>query len=243
MKINLVTETEQQRWALRPRAEALARYLPGAVVTCKADPDADVNIFINYALFTPVDTITIGWFTHRESGERGERFDQVARDSDWCLVHSRNTAKLLPSEKTAIIAPGPANAHYYGRPLVLGISGRNYSSGRKRSEWIPSLEAIPGVVVRQTRGKLKSASMPAWYDSIDYLVVLSSNEGGPNSVVEAIARGVPVIAPDVGYCWEYPVLRFTTQKELLDLVRKLVIPGDTWARAAEVVMEIINRWQ
>ncbi len=241
MKINIVTESKRQSWILRPWAEALARNLPSANVGCAVDSQADVNLFINYALYKPVPTLTMAVFTHREGSERGKIFDQIAEQVDWCFAQCETTKKLLPPSKTSILPTGPTDPAYYGRQIVLGVVGREYRSGRKRMDWIPALEALRGVTVRQTLGKIAEASLPAWYDGIDYLVVLANNEGGPQPVMEAMARGKPVIAPNVGYCWECPVLRYTTKKELIGIVRRLVIPQDTWVRAAKVVSTTLRK--
>ena len=49
----------------------------------------------------------------------------------------------------------------------------------------------------------------AFYASIDYLVVTATEEGGPMTVPEAIARHVPVIAPpEVGHCGEFPIIPY-----------------------------------
>jgi len=247
MKINIVTETEAQRWILRPWAEALGSALKFHVgvgwarVTGTADPNADVNIFCNYALFTKVDTITMSIFTHRERDARGARFDAIAEASDWCFAQCANTAKLLPSKKTSILSTGPTDRAYYGRELSIGVVGRDYPSGRKRMAWIPSIKAIEGVTVKTTGGRVSGDAMPKWYDSIDYLVVLSDNEGGPQPVMEAIGRGVPVIAPDVGYCWDYPVLRYTTIGELMEIIQTLVLPPNIWKWASAEVMYAIRQ--
>jgi len=104
-------------------------------------------------------------------------------------------------------------------------------------DWVDELRAIPGVLVTTTDGKIPWLDMPGYYDGLDYLVVISENEGGPKPVVEALARGVPVIAPDVGYCWDFPVLRYRTKDGLLDIVRRLAVPRDAWAATAQHVME------
>ena len=88
-------------------------------------------------------------------------------------------------------------------------------------EDIEVLRSIPGVKVVVTDGKLSWEEMPAFYDSIDYLVILSNKEGGPMPVKEAILRRIPVIAPNVGWCWEYPCIRYEGIKELEQIVRKL----------------------
>ena len=241
MKLNIVTETEAQRWSLRRDAENLAAWTPGAVVATQPDPDADVNMFVNYALYRPVNTVATAMFTHRERGEPlASRFDEVAREAHWCFAMCRRTLSLLPQWKASLMWVWPSPQFYRDR-LVLGVCGREYKSGRKRMGWLDDLRAIPGVEVRATEGKLRWEDMPAWYDGLDYLVVIADNEGGPKPVTEALARGCPVIAPDVGYCWEFPVIQYTSKAELLDIVRRLAIPRDAWAGTAKHVAEVHER--
>ena len=241
MKLHIVTETEAQRWSLRMDAENLARETPGAVVNTVPDPGADVNMFINYALYQPVDTVTTAMFTHRErEGPFRAKFDAVKQAVDWCFAMNWHTLALLPPEKSSVMWVWP-DPRYYRDKLVLGICGRAYKSGRKRMEWVQDLQAVPGVEVRTTRGKISASDMPGYYDGLDYLVVVADNEGGPKPVVEALARGCPVIAPNVGYCWEFPVLRYRTKEELLGIVRSLVIPRDAWKRTARHVADVHRR--
>jgi len=241
MRVHLVVkEPEKRRWILRPWAEALAQALPDAVIGLNPDPNAVANLFINYAGYSPVPTLTMGMFTHRNPDRRGEIFDRVAHEVDWCFAQSKLTASLLPPEKTSVLPTGPSNA-FFRRPLVLGVVGKEKKSGRKRMHWIEDLRTVKGVEVRRAAGSIPDVDMPSFYDSIDYLVVLGSNEGGPQPVLEALARCKPVIAPNVGYCWEYPVLRYSTKEELLNIIRGLVTPQDVWKRAARIIHEVIGR--
>ena len=240
MRIHIVTETETQSWILRPWSETLARELPNARVGCTPNPDADANFFINYALYQPVSTLALAMFTHRERDSRGEVFDRVAREVDWCFAQSQNTASILPPGKTSVLPTGLTNVAFYKAPLVLGVVGRDYPSGRKRMSWVKDLRAIKGVEVRRPHS-IPSVDMPAFYDGLDYLVVLADNEGGPQPVLEALARCKPIIAPNVGYCWEYPVLRYSTKEELLNIIQRLVLSQDIWKRAAQTVLEVLRR--
>ena len=235
MKLNIVTEKESQRWSLLYDAENLAEWTPGAVVADKPDPDADVNMFINYALYEPVDTVTTAMFTHLErEGPLVERFNQVAEAVDWCFAMCKNTLWQLPNWKASLMTVWPS-PQFYRDNLIIGVCGRDYKSGRKRMGWVDELRGIPGVLVVTTEGKIPWRDMAGYYDGLDYLVVISENEGGPKPVVEALARGVPVIAPDVGYCWDFPVLRYRTKEEMLDIVRRLVIPRNAWEETAQQV--------
>lgn len=241
MQIHIVTEKKSQRWILRPWSEALARELPNASVGTNIDPSAEVNIFINYALYKPAQGITAAVFTHREhQGPLRAFFDNVAQQVDWCFAQCLITAALLPVGKTTILPLYPDPMFYKDPSLVLGVVGRPYKSGRKRMEWIEDLEQIQGVEVWVAGGKVSLEDMPTFYDSVDYLVILADNEGGPQPVLEALARGKPVIAPNVGYCWEYPVLRYTTKENLLALVRKLILPRNGWRQSALVIQKVFR---
>ena len=242
MRIHIVTETNKQSWILRPWSVALAEKLPNARVGTSVDPTATVNLFINYALYRAVPNLTAAVFTHRErQGHLARLFDMVAQQVDWCFAQCKITAALLPANKTTILPTFPDVAFYKDPPLVLGVVGRNYKSGRKRMHWVEDLEAVEGVEVRVTGGRVPAGEMPIFYDEVDYLVILADNEGGPQPVLEALVRGKPVIAPNVGYCWEYPVLRYTTKDELLGIVRKLVLPRNGWKQSAQVVLEALGR--
>lgn len=240
MRVHIITEPERRRWVLRPIAEALAKELPDVTIGERADPTADANFFINYALYRSVPTYTMALFTHRErEGRWGGFFDSAACKVDWCFAMCKITAALLPPEKTTILPTYPVDQAFY-KTLILGVVGREKSSGRKRMHWMSDLQAVEGVDVKHP-SRIPSKDMPAFYASIDYLVILADNEGGPLPVVEALARGKPVIAPNVGYCWEYPVLRYETKEELLAIIRRLVIPRDGWKRSAQIVLDVLRQ--
>lgn len=243
MRIRIVTEKESQRWILRRWSEALARELPDASVGTTIDPQAAVHLFINYALYQPVPAgIVAAVFTHRErQGRLATLFDKVAQQVDWCFAQCKITAALLPSDRTTILPTFPEATFYKDPPLVLGVVGRSYRGGRKRMSWLEDLRMIKGIEVRTTWGRIPAEEMPSFYDGIDYLVVLADNEGGPQPVLEALARGKPVIAPNVGYCWEYPVLRYATKDELLGILRELILPRGGWKHSAQVILEVLGR--
>ena len=243
MKLNIVTEKESQRWSLRHDAENLAAHTPGAVVNDCIDTTADVNMFVNYALYEPCPTITTAMFTHREfDGYLVKVFDDVAREVDWCFAMCDNTLRKLPNYKASVMMVWPSPQFYRDEPLVVGVCGRDYRSGRKRMHWIEELERIPGIEIRKTDGLIEWEGMPDYYDGLDYLVVISENEGGPKPVVEALARGVPVIAPDVGYSWQFPVIRYDgTLPALKSILTRLVVPPDGWTQTAAHVQEVHER--
>jgi hypothetical protein len=38
----------------------------------------------------------------------------------------------------------------------------------------------------------------------------------------------PIIAPDVGWCWEYPVVKYGSTPELIEILNKLSFKDDSW---------------
>jgi hypothetical protein len=243
MKTHIVTETEAQRWVLRPIAENLAANLVNATVGTEPDPRADINLFVNYALWAEVDTIRTALFTHKEPGDLGKVWDKVDAEADWRFVMSTRALGLVSGACRSVMRVWPPPAFGLERDYRLGICGREYASGRKRFNTIERLTLVSGIEVVVTGGQVPAEHMPAWYDSIDALVVLSDNEGGPLPVIEAFARHKPVIAPDVGFCWEWPVLRYRNDNELELIVRGLTRAKnpDNWGRTAEHVKAIHQR--
>ena len=236
MKINIVRPRDG--WVLQRLAEAWQ--IPGSRVSDIPDPDADVNLWVNYALFKSAGKFRktkcdIGYFTHRESGPLGDLFDAVAEKMHVCIAMCEKTARFLPPEKTTVIHSSP-HPQFRKKKIVLGVSGRDYP--RKNYRLIPKLQEIDDIEVRYTGGDLRFDELPDWYKSIDYLLVLSDLEGGPLPVLEALAMGKPVIAPDVGWCWDYPVIRYTGIDELISILERLVVPTVSWESIQ--IMEVID---
>lgn len=228
-------------WVLQRIAESLE--IPGRTLGVVPDPAATVNLYVNYYLYTaPTGTLDVGWFTHRPGDEDRDiqrRFDAVAREIDACVAMCRRTAQYLDPARTVVLH-GAADPIFYREPLVLGV----VASGtylRKRMSWIPRLRELPGIEVRVTGGELPFEALPAFYRDIDYLVVLSDNEGGPIPVLEALALKKPVIAPDVGFAWDYPVVRYDgTWEDLRRVVAGLRLPRDGWRQCSQQLLTFLE---
>lgn len=240
-KINIVTEPAPG-WVLRRISEAYAEELEGAaVVSTEPDPAADVNFYVNYALFQGRTRCDVGFFTHREPNPPwSEVFDKAAREVTFCVSMCKRTAALLPPDRTDVVLVAPDRQFMRGK-LTLGVVAREYESGRKRFEWIDELRQIPGVEVQFSGGRFKWHDMPAFYDSIDYLLVLGGNEGGPVPLVEALAMGVPAIAPDVGFVPEYSTLRYHDLEDLKEIIRGLVIAPDAQFESTKRLVACFER--
>src|SRR5690606_39147913 len=156
------------------------------------------------------------------------------RNYDYHVGMSEQTVQLLRrygAKDPVLIKPGTD----YRKEVVFGVVGRTYNTGRKNERLVSRMKDAGFKVIAWGEGwpceivSNDPAKLPEFYKSIDYLVVTSTNEGGPMPVLEALALGTPVIAPDVGWCWEYPVIRYEkgNWESLRSVLRGLSAP-QTW---------------
>lgn len=218
MRINIVVKTG---WILERLARELVARIPNVRMNAAGWPptrptDDDATYFLpmkDVRHLPNVTGIRIGYFTHGEDRAR------VYHDQfDVHLAMNQQMARCLTAlgvKTVHVIRPGTDVPE---RPIVFGVCGRVYGKGRKGAflveaavksgyQFVACTEPQRGAVApcRITHTIEQRAD---FYRSIDYLVVTSLEEGGPMPVLEAIAHGVPVIAPDVGWCWEMPVIRY-----------------------------------
>jgi glycosyltransferase involved in cell wall biosynthesis len=240
VKINIVTVEES--WALRNIAENYARAL-NAQISLEADMSADINFYIHYRLFKKKTNIDIGYFTHRENFDlvKQQDFDRISKDVDWCISMCDKTTKFLPKYKTTTLLPSPDLQFFKRSKLILGVVGREYQSGRKRIEWIDKIKKIPDVEVKFTNNKYKWEDMPKFYESIDYLLILSDNEGGPLPLYEALAMKKPIITSDVGSTSNFTNIQYEDLDDLIQKIQKLIIPLNTWEISANKLMKIFEK--
>ena len=249
--INIVTKPG---WILERLAREITRRVPGVRINAgqssrAIDPGAAFNYYLPAKDLRKYPTTgpAIGFYTHGTNG-----FDLIPRFAA-CLAMNRTMAARLEEHGAAnvtIIRPGTDAPP---RPIVFGVIGRTYSDGRKGEELVARavVDGFRFVAcgVDGGRGRPRAitanqwpcampfeiATRDAFYSTIDYLVVTSTEEGGPMPVLEAIARGVPVIAPNVGWCWEFPVLRYAVGEysSLRQVLEQLTAPPswEQWGEA------------
>ena len=246
MKINIVTEP-LPGWVLRMMAENWNRYLPNcSITTMKPCLKSDINFYVNWDIFNQKTNLDIGWFTHRELDPKKKKdFDNKAKLIDYCICPSLNTLKLLPKEKSCVLKHGVGEEYANQRKKIkFGIIGRGYSSGRKNFKIVEKLKKIQNTEFIISEGKLTKNEVVDLYKRIDYLLVTSNNEGGPVPVIEALTMGVPIIAPNVGWCWEYPVIKYNSTEELFNVINKLSYYVDVdkvWQDSSKELLNIFEK--
>lgn len=245
MRINIVAESHD--WILKRAAQEL---VPIGATLNQPEGEADIDYYLPYLLVKQKNAnIQVGLYTHLEvakdegSQKKAARFFSSRALFDHHVAISRQTAALVPTEN--VIRLGSQ----FSKPIVFGVCGKVHASGRKNESFVSRLVAAgfrfrawghgwPCEVVSSEMSHLR-----AFYESIDYLVVTSGVEGGPVPALEALSLGVPVIAPDVGWCWDYPVIRYerNNYESLLSVIRGLtnVPTWETWREEHRKLFERI----
>ncbi|HEV2336097.1 MAG TPA: glycosyltransferase family 4 protein [Stellaceae bacterium] len=141
--------------------------------------------------------------------------------------HGIAPARVIPHGVDRRVLPVPTEPRRVsGSRLCLGICSRRHPSGIKGEDRFLALlghldpTRISFVLVGGGRGpdareaRAKGFDVAHWerlpyplmaeiYRRIDALLILSSFEGGPASLPEALGSGVPVICTDVGMCPDF----------------------------------------
>jgi hypothetical protein len=210
MRVNIVVEP---RWILLRAAQELAARLPGVTVNGTGPCDATYYMPMSRYWIPKVTAhgLRIGWFTHA-----GESDVKAFAPLVQAHVAMNTTMQALLQQHGApdavCIRPGACRPQ---KPLTFGVCGTVKKDGRKGEALVAQMGQAGYTVLGHGAGwpcrilTADVARLAEFYAQIDYLVVTSLVEGGPMPLVDALAHGVPVIAPEVGWAWEYPVLRYT----------------------------------
>ena len=211
-------------------------------VSTEPNLDAKLNVFINYAYMMDkqyTNTKTAALFTHYER-ERNNEWNQIQRIVDWRFFMSVQPLTVIGDDKS--ILPIGVDERFQKGDIVFGICAKEKPNNRKRiDETVKLIESIDWADSFCTHGGDSSDWVKLFYKTIDYLIVTATTEGGPIPVLEALAMGVPVIAPDVGWCGQYPVIKYDgTMEDLERVIRKLIIPKDSWKASHDEIERVAN---
>lgn len=233
--VNIISGNKN--WILGRMAEELTRLL--GCTRNSTGPSARVDYCIPYSNSRHSRApVKVGLFTHIEAaGPKREQFISALNKFDHTIALSKQTGDVMRGFGRA-----PSRVIHLGtdmgKPITFGVCGKVYDSGRKNEHFVREMVAQGLDVLACGKGWpceriLDYVAREAFYANIDYLVVTSAIEGGPVPVLEAMAMGVPIIAPDVGWCWDYPVIRYerNSLESLLNVLFALAKPR-SWAECA-----------
>jgi glycosyltransferase involved in cell wall biosynthesis len=185
-------------WVLERLARRLAAKLPYAEFVpwrpC-AGGAARLAYYVNYALYRgPSGLIDAAFFTHLDDAHH---FLGRARRVELCVCQARLYAEWLRARgvRNVVHVPMGFDAYRYRPRLVLGVVGR-LDHPRKGLHLVERLRRLPFVEVVATEGRAPEPELPGVYQRVDYVLVPATVEGGPMSLLEGLAMGKPVIAPE-----------------------------------------------
>lgn len=207
-------------WILERLSTEITSRLSG--ISCDTQPDsrARLNYYMTYGCRgARVSELEAALFTHiEEDANARERFRRTAQEVDLAIAMSNATTRILAeignTKRTLTISPG-VNLERFAPRLRIGIVGRTYHTGRKGEALVNSVMDVPDIDWVFTgdgwpnKGEhVPEDDLPAFYRSLDYVLVPALNEGGPMCVLEALASGVPVIGSNVGWIPDFPHIPF-----------------------------------
>jgi glycosyltransferase involved in cell wall biosynthesis len=233
--VNIVTS--DRGWILENLATQISSRLPYVKFGDGVDVDAAIQYYITYSCrYRRISPIEVGYFAHLEpEGEAYEKFFRTAKEVDYCISHAELYAHTLREHGIAnvtAISPG-VDLDRFMPKIRIGVVGRTYHTGRKGEHVVDQVMDIPEIEWSFTGEgwpdpalKLPDAVLPDFYRQLDYVLVPALYEGGPMSVVEALACGTEVISPPIGWVPEFPHIEYKVgdasdlRRVLLELVQK-----------------------
>jgi len=225
VKVHIVLEDMREDWVIY----RLAKYLSdqnGWTMGQSPAAWADCNLFFPYLCWRFSQwtrTASAAFFTHLESGnslKEGSWQECAKRVSLRVTMAEQYVARLEEYGPTINITPPvdlglfkPAPRVDHPKPVV-GTSGIVYKGGRKGEKLVARLAKEQGdryLVKAAGKGWVVPVRWHPWqkmgrfYQGLDAFLCTSLIEGGPVTVLEALACGRPVVIPKgVGLCDELP---------------------------------------
>lgn len=226
MRVHVVCRDHQSDWIIARLVRHLMR-ANGWTAGKSPDATADINVFFPYLdwrLSRFAETPTAGWFTHREAQrpDKARIWDETAARLSLRITPSRMYAAELEKHGPTVHIPHPVELDKFvvadgirsGKTPVVGVSGFVYPGGRKGEELAARLSEE-----RTGRWRIRASGrgwpvetthypwveMQRFYQGLDVYLCTALAEGGPVTVLEALACGVPVVVPrGVGQMDELP---------------------------------------
>lgn len=226
MKYNLVLQ--DHAWVMESIAKDIAHFINNAYIDSPRNKSDYINFYLNWHAFKDKTYNDVCLFTHIEKGQE-EYWVKQAKRCDVCVAVGKKYLNFLPSDKT-IIFNIPPNRFFYNNlslpenKLKLLVVGRPYNSGRKNFDLAFEIQEKykDFVDLKFTSGSLTTKEVLSYYSWCDYVLITSKIESGPMCVPEALVMKKPVIAPDVGWCWDYPVIRYKDKEDLfVNIIEKM----------------------
>lgn len=217
--------------------------------------DVDVNFYVDiqncYSGKSKVKDV--GFFTHLDHNSK----DHLLKNKHWLtcdyIIHMNKKyyeifSEFYPKEKMSVLKSIEIFPEFNLKKLKIGIVQRGGFEGKGHNfmirmaehdymknfefvfcgnNWDEVINLFRSKNIQCTTADENYENYSKIYDSIDYLLIPSLWEGGPMSVPEALAKGVPIISSDVGWVPEFDIeYLFKPNDEigLLEILKKIREP-------------------
>lgn len=235
MRVNVIVTPPDLRWIGGRLARELVARLPQYGIEAGINAPGDVD-YHQFVYGKPERRPAIGVFTHGQT-----RPAMFGREYDATIAFNPAMIGYLlkagaPSPRLIELPVG--DEFRLGRKLVFGVAGRTYADGRKGEHLVAAMvkagydirawgSGWPCPIVSD-----RMEDLIPFYQSLDYYIDTSSDEGGCTPALECNALGIPVISHTLGVT--HPVIPYTTHvwESLERVLRRLTVPRtyDDWAR-------------
>jgi len=222
MRVHIVCVDLKSDWIIARLARHLTKY-NGWSAGRRPNPRVDVNVYFPYIAqkphSNPKNTKAVAFATHKESATKGRIWDRLMPRFDLRVCMARKYARELePLGPTVHIPVCVELEMFTAKPLPnrekprIGVAGTVYRSGRKGEKLALKLKRYNShrwemVATSKKLGQSKDwpiktrfypwRSMPKFYWGLDVFLCTSLIEGGPVTVLEALACGRPVVVPEM----------------------------------------------
>jgi len=209
-------------WILQKIAEHLSR-LDYVIFTEHPVKGSKIIYYINYVQVPDekIGQIEGALFTHIEERvpKLTDKWKSTSSNLDFAVCMSRIYQRKfrIKDAPATTIPPGVDFNKFILKPLRIGVFGTTKHTGRKGEELLRSVMNMPHIewvfIGKGWPGKSRFVpddELPSIYQSLDYLLVSANYEGGPMPAIEALASGVKVIAPPIGWMPELPHIEYKT---------------------------------
>lgn len=210
-------------WILDKLGKYLIKGIDYAVVDLDFNKPYDLTYFIHYSMVKPCNSKIVGaYFTHKAS----KSFELKAREVDFAICMNKRYKKVIENITDSYVIYQPTDLERFKPKLVLGFSGI-LSSGRKGKDLLDKVANLPFIDLKVTLGKRLDKDMNKFYNSLDYILITSTVEGGPLPLTEGLACGKEIITSDVGmvdqfkHCKYVHIYDRNKPEDLFNLLKEL----------------------
>lgn len=165
-----------------------------------------ITYWFPYFLFNGKKTkgINVSFFTHpHEPNNPEDNFVKIAKKMDYNICMCRKYKEWLNKlglKNVDYIIPG-VEPEFKPR-LNLGVFASLRYADRKGVDLLNQVKSLDFVNLKVYQN-VPFEQIPELYQQVDYVLVTSKYEGGPQCVLEALASGKQIICPsDIGYIYK-----------------------------------------